>query len=98
MSAFGIATLIVAHVADYMTFLAMVLRHEGLGTELNPIVVTIAAEYGLALLTVAKAAGVLLVASVFLVIGRTRPKVAASVLAVGIVIGSAGALSNLATL
>lgn len=97
MSAFGIAALIVAHVADYMTFLAMVMQH-GLDTELNPIVVTLAADYGLALLTVAKTAAVLLVASVFLVVGRTRPRVAASVLAIGVIIGGVGAMSNLATL
>lgn len=97
MSAFGIAALIIAHLADYSTFLVMVTRH-GLETELNPIVVTIAADYGLALLTVAKAAAVLLVATVFLVVGRTRPRVAVSVLAVGVLIGGAGALSNIATL
>ena len=97
MSAFGIATLIVAHLADYTTFLVMVMRH-GLGTELNPIVVTIAADHGLALLTLAKAAAVLLVASVFIVVGRTRPRMAAAVLGIGVIIGGVGAFSNIATL
>ena len=52
MSAIAIAILIAAHVADYGTFVVMVVRN-GIGTELNPIVATIAEDYGLALLTVA---------------------------------------------
>ena len=93
MSAIGIGVLILAHLADYTTFMVMVVRH-GLGTELNPIVVTIAEEHGLALLTVAKFATVLLVATTFLVIGRTRPKVAAAVLLIGVFVGGLGAVSN----
>jgi len=93
MSAFGIGVLIVAHAADYGTFLVMVARN-GISSELNPIVARIAEDYGLALLTVAKFAAVLLVATTFLVIGRSRPKVAGSVLAVGIFIGGLGAFSN----
>ena len=97
MSAIGIGLLIIAHAADYATFVVMVARH-GLTTELNPIVVSIANEYGLALLTVAKFATVLLVAATFLVVGRTRPRVAAAVLAVGVFVGAIGALSNIATI
>ena len=40
------------------------------------------------------AAAVLLVAATFIIISRTRPKVAGSVLAVGIIIGGVGAYSN----
>ena len=97
MSAVGIGLLIIAHVADYTTFVVMVARH-GLGSELNPVVVTLAEDYGLALLTVAKFAAVLLVATVFLVVGRTRPKVAGAVLAFGILIGGLGAFSNIITI
>ena len=97
MSAIGIGLLIIAHAADYATFVLMVARH-GLTTELNPIVVSIANEYGLALLTVAKFATVLLVAATFLVVGRTRPRVAAAVLAVGVFVGGIGTLSNIATI
>jgi hypothetical protein len=96
MSSLGIGLLIIAHLADYSTFLVMVLRHD-LGAELNPIVTGIAEEGGLALLTVAKFATVLLVASTFLVVGRKRPKLAALVLIVGIIVGGVGALSNVAT-
>ena len=97
MSAAAIGLLIIAHVADYTTFVVMVAL-KGLETELNPLVATIAADYGLALLTVAKFATVLLVAAVFLIVGRTRPRVAAGVLAFGVFIGGLGAFSNLATI
>lgn len=94
MSAIGIGILILAHVADYSTFLVMVARR-GIGIELNPIVTQLAEEHGLALLTVAKFATVLFVAATFLIVGRTRPKVAASVLGVGIFVGTLGAYSNI---
>ena len=97
MSAAGIGLLIIAHIADYTTFVVMVSRL-GLHTELNPLVVTILTDHGLALLTVAKFSTVLLVAAVFLIVGRTRPKVAAGVLMFGVFIGGLGAFSNIATI
>ena len=97
MSAVGIGLLIAAHVADYVTFVVMVTRR-GLGSELNPIVVTILSDWGLALLTVAKFAAVLLVAAVFLVVGRNRPKLATAVLSIGVFIGALGAWSNIITM
>lgn len=97
MAALGIAVLVLAHAADYATFMVMVARH-GLGTELNPIVVTIAQEHGLALLTLAKTASVLLVAATFLVLARSRPRIATGVLVVGVMVGGLGTLSNVATI
>lgn len=97
MSAVGIGLLIIAHIADYTTFVVMVAAH-GLDKELNPLVVRLHAEYGLALLTVAKFATVLLVAAVFLILGRTRPRVAGAVLVFGVFVGGLGALSNIATI
>jgi hypothetical protein len=97
MTAAGIALLIIAHIADYTTFVVMVARR-GLGAEANPLVATIYEDWGLALLTVAKFATVLLVAAVFLIVGRERPRVAAAVLAFGVFIGAMGALSNIATI
>jgi hypothetical protein len=94
MSAIGIGVLILAHLADYTTFMVMVVRN-GISEELNPIVVTIAEDHGLALLTVAKFATVLLVASTFLVVNRSRPKMAASVLTIGVLVGGLGAFSNI---
>lgn len=97
MPATAIGLLILAHVADYATFIVMVVRH-GLGTEMNPLVVRIAEDHGLALLTMAKFATVLLVAATFLVLSRSRPRLGASVLAIGVVVGGLGAFSNLATM
>jgi hypothetical protein len=97
MAAAGIALLIIAHIADYATFLLMVARH-GLGAELNPLVATILEDWGLELLTLAKFATVLLVASVFLVVGRERPRLAGTVLAFGVLVGFLGAFSNIATI
>jgi hypothetical protein len=94
MSAIGIALLIFAHAADYVTFVAMVMRH-GLQAEYNPFVVTLAREYGFLPLTFAKFSAVLLLASTFLVVGRTRPKLAAGVLVIGVLLGGLGAVSNL---
>ena len=96
MSAVGIGLLIIAHIADYTTFVVMVAAH-GLDKELNPLVVRLHAEYGLALLTVAKFATVLFVAATFVVVGRSRPKLATMVLIIGIVVGWLGAFSNVAT-
>ena len=94
MAAAGITLLIVAHAMDYATFVVMVLRH-GIGQELNPLVVTLAQDYGIELLTFTKVAAVLLVAATFMVLARSRPLLARSVLAVGILVGSFGAFSNI---
>lgn len=97
MSAIAIGLLIVAHLADYGTFVVMVVRN-GIDTELNPIVATIAEDHGLALLTVAKFAAVLLVAATFMIVSRTRPRVAGGVLIVGVLVGGLGAMSNIASI
>ena len=97
MSALGIGALILAHLADYVTFMFMV-GQRGIGREANPLVVLIAEDWGLALLTVAKFATVLLVAAVFLLIGRSRPRLAAGVLMFGVLVGAVGAFSNVLTI
>ena len=96
MAAIGIGLLILAQLADYVTFLAMLTRH-GLDAEANPLVVTIVEEHGLALLTLAKAVAVLLVASLAVSVWQTRPRLAATVLAVGVAVGVLGAVSNVAS-
>jgi hypothetical protein len=96
MAAIGIGLLILAQLADYVTFLAMIVRH-GLDAEANPLVVTIVEEHGLALLTLAKAVAVLLVASLAVSVGKTRPRLAATVLAVGVAVGVLGTVSNVAS-
>ena len=97
MTAAGIGLLILAHIADYTTFVIMVAIH-GLDAEANPLVAHLHEDWGMALLTVAKFATVLFVASTFLIVGRTRPRLASTVLAFGIFIGGLGAFSNIATI
>jgi hypothetical protein len=97
MTALGLRMLIAAQIADYATFVIMIARH-GLSAELNPLVATMAQDHGLMLLTAAKVSAVVLVAATFLVVGRTRPRLAAAVLAFGVVTGGIGALSNVATI
>jgi hypothetical protein len=97
MTAAALGLLILAHLADYTTFVVMTAIH-GPSAEANPLVATIFEDWGLPLLTVAKFATVLLVAAVFLVVGRDRPRVAAGVLAFGVFIGVLGAISNVATI
>jgi hypothetical protein len=46
------------------------------------------------LLTMAKTSVVLLVASLALVVGRQHPRIAGTVLGVGILVGAVGAFSN----
>jgi hypothetical protein len=94
MAALGIGLLIAAHLADYVTFLVMVMRN-GIGAELNPVVVRIATEGGLAPLTMAKFSTVLFLAATFIIVSRTRPRLAAGVLAFGILGGAFGAFSNI---
>jgi len=97
MAAVAIGILILAHIADYATFVVMIAQ-EGIGTELNPIVATLFEDWGMELLTMAKFSTVLLVAAVFLVVGKERPRVAAVVLGFGVSIGVLGAYSNILTI
>jgi hypothetical protein len=93
----GLKLLILAQLADWATFIVMVARH-GLDAEANPIVARLFEDHGLFLLTAAKVAAVILVAATFLVVGRSRPRVGAVVLTVGVVTGGIGAFSNLITI
>jgi uncharacterized membrane protein len=93
----GLFLVAAAHLADYLTFLVMILRH-GLAAEANPIVVMIAENHGLALLTTAKAAAVLLVVCTVIIVGRRNPRLAAVTLGIGILTGGFATLSNLLTI
>jgi hypothetical protein len=97
MAELGIRLLILTQLSDYLTFVIMVSRH-GLGAEANPIVSMLAQDHGIFLLTAAKVAAVVLVATTFMVVGRSRPRVAAVVLAFGVISGGIGAFTNLATI
>jgi hypothetical protein len=97
MTAFWLGLLTFTHAADYLTFLRMVLTH-GLSAEANPIVVIIARDLGIEALTLAKVAAVLVMVTTVVIVRRTRPRVAQATLAVGIVLGTVGTISNLASL
>lgn len=94
---FGLVLLAFAHLADYVTFVRMVLAH-GLDAEANPIVALIAREYGFEVLTLAKLAAVVLMAATVVVVRRSRPRVAHATLVLGIALGTIGAVTNLATI
>jgi hypothetical protein len=88
--------LVAAQAADYLTFLTMV-AIQALAAERNPIVAAIA-SYGLGVLTTAKLACIVLVASVFVISRMRRPWAARVTLGTGILVGAIGALSNLAAI
>jgi hypothetical protein len=67
-----LATLLVAQLFDFGTFTVMVARH-GSMTELNPLVAQGLLAYGLPLLAVAKAALVVLLGSIVVILGRSGP-------------------------
>jgi hypothetical protein len=93
----AIGLLVAAHIFDYVTFLEMTARH-GLAAEYNPIVVMLSEQLGLPGLTLAKAASVVLLASVFMVIRPHRPRWAIGVIVIGILAGLVGGVSNIASM
>jgi len=89
--------LALAHAFDYVTFLVMTSKH-GLAAELNPVVVTLAEQFGLPGLTIAKLASVELRAGVVLLAAPQRRKVAGALLVIGISVGVLGGVSNIASI
>jgi len=92
----ALVLLVAAHVFDYVTFLVMTGR-QGLEAELNPLVVHLAAEYGLPGLTLAKVVSVVFLAAVVVLISPHRRRVASTILVIGIVAGTVGGVSNVAS-
>lgn len=98
----ALLTLATAQFFDFGTFVTMVGRH-GPSAEANPIVAALLVSHGMPLLFVAKLTLVALVAAVVAILvehpdRRPSPKLAASVLAVGIIAGLIGGASNARTL
>jgi hypothetical protein len=92
----AVLTMSAAQLLDLATFVAMV-RAVGPEAEANPLVVFLFGAYGFPLVAIAK---IVLVAAttaiVALLLGaRPRPKMAAAVIAAGIVVGLVGGYSNL---
>jgi hypothetical protein len=97
LSFVAIGVLALAQAFDYLTFLLMTARH-GLEAEMNPLVVHIAMELGLTGLTLAKIVFVCFAALAAVVIARRQQRVGMAVLALGVLIGLIGGVSNIATL
>lgn len=93
----AIIVLALAHAFDYLTFLAMTAKH-GLAAELNPVVVTLAEQFGLPGLTIAKLASVGFLAAVVLLAAPQRRRVAGALLVIGISVGVLGGVSNIASI
>jgi hypothetical protein len=91
-------TLVAAQLFDFATFFVMV-RHEGLGTEANPIVANLFLGLGTPAVLVSKLLLIMLVASVAAA-GRTRPRtwrsrfMATAPVALAIAAGLVGGISN----
>lgn len=89
--------LVVAHAFDYVTFLIMTSKH-GLAAELNPVVVSLATQFGLPGLTIAKMASVAFLAGVVILAAPQRRRVAGTLAVIGITIGVFGGVSNIASI
>ncbi len=93
----ALGILAAAQLFDYVSFMVMIERH-GLAAELNPIVIALANSTGLVGLTLVKAGAVVFLGfSVMLLMPRRR-HVATAVLAVGVVLGVVGGISNVMTI
>jgi hypothetical protein len=95
----AVLTMSAAQLLDLATFVAMV-RALGPETEANPLVAILFGAYGFPLVAIAKIVLVALTtAIVAMLVGvRPRPRLAGAVIAVGIVVGLAGGISNSAVL
>jgi hypothetical protein len=92
-----LVALVGAQAFDYVSFILMIKRH-GIAAEANPIVLSILSETGGAGLTLAKIASVAVVGLVVLILARRHPRMAVSLLTVGILAGVVGGISNVAAL
>lgn len=88
-------TLSAAQLLDLATFVAMV-RAVGPAAEQNPLVAVLFGAYGFPMVAIAKLVLVALVTAVMaMLLGvRPRPRIAASVVTVGILVGLIGGISN----
>src|SRR4029453_6124440 len=94
-----LATMLTAQLFDFGTFTVMVARHGALA-EMNPLVAHGFADYGLPLLAFAKAALVLLLASIVVILGRpaqgrrSGARLATTVALLAVAAGLIGGFSN----
>ena len=91
----GVLTMSAAQLLDLATFVSMV-RQLGPAAELNPIVGGLFAVYGYPMVAIVKIVLLALVTAVTTILfaRSSRPRLAGSVVALGILIGIVGGLSN----
>jgi hypothetical protein len=92
-----VVALAAAQLFDFFSFLAMI-GHHGLDAELNPLVVHVAQAFDLRALAIMKLAVIGYVAATVAILARSRPRAARGVLAIGIVAGLVGGVSNIASI
>ena len=98
MSTAAIGLLALAHSFDFFTFLGMISRR-GMAAELNPVVIFIAHDFGLPGLTLAKIGSVAFLGLMILILFRLRrTKTASALVAIGVVAGIIGGISNIASM
>src|SRR5512133_2363951 len=91
----GVVTMSVAQLFDLATFMSMV-RQLGPAAEMNPLVGALYAAYGYPMIAIVKIVLLALVTAVatILIARATRPRLAGGIVALGILIGLVGGLSN----
>ena len=91
----GVLTMSAAQLFDLATFVAMV-HKLGPAAELNPLVGALFALYGYPMVAIVKVVLLALVSAVstILIIKTARPRLAAGLVGLGILIGLVGGLSN----
>jgi hypothetical protein len=93
----GVLAMSAAQLLDLATFVAMV-RQLGPAAELNPLVSALYALYGYPMLAIAKIVLLALVTAIVTILvartSRPRPRLAAGLVGLGILIGLVGGVSN----
>jgi hypothetical protein len=91
----AVMTMSAAQLFDLATFISMV-RQLGPAAELNPLVGAMYAAYGYPMIAIVKIVLLALVTAVatILIARTTRPRLAAGIVGLGILIGMVGGLSN----
>jgi hypothetical protein len=93
----ALGVLALAHLFDWLSFLAMITRH-GIAAEANPIVVTLVELTGVPGVTLAKIATVVFAAGMAVLIAPKRRRLAMVLLTFGAAAGMVGGITNIATL
>jgi hypothetical protein len=91
----AVLTMSAAQLLDLATFVTMV-RAVGPAAEANPLVVLLFGAYGFPIVAIAKVVLLAVTAAIVVLLlgARPRPRIAAAVLTVGIVVGLVGGISN----